>query len=193
MSSPQDDRNLHLSYIVFIDEGEVGFHPAWKKKYLTWLINFFNNQFHQYKIQLILTTHSPYLLSDLPPENCILMQRNQSGHPNQVAESDVKSFGANIHELLATSFFLEDGLIGDFAKVTIQKVINFLNDWRIQKNLISERDKEFVKYVISIVSDEIVKFKLLEMYSEIFQNDTLIEEEILKLQIRIETLKNNGL
>ena len=193
LSSPQDDRNLHLSYIVFIDEGEVGFHPAWKKKYLTWLINFFNNQFHQYKIQLILTTHNPYLLSDLPPENCILMQRNQSGHPNQVAESDVKSFGANIHELLATSFFLEDGLIGDFAKVTIQKVINFLNDWRIQKNLISERDKEFVKYVISIVSDEIVKFKLLEMYSEIFQNDTLIEEEILKLQIRIETLKNNGL
>ncbi|MBK7110256.1 MAG: AAA family ATPase [Bacteroidetes bacterium] len=188
LSSFQDNYGDHNSYIVFIDEGEVGFHPSWKKKYLSWLLDFFNSQFNKYSIQLILTTHSPYLLSDLPPENCILLRKSKLRQPEQVPENELKTFGANIHELLATSFFLQDGLIGDFAKKTIQTVIDFLNTWKKGVE-INKGEKEFVKYVISIVSDEIVRFKLLDMYNEIFYDETIIEDEILEMQKRIESLK----
>ena len=37
-----------------------------------------------------------------------------------------KSFGANIHDLLADSFFIGDGLIGDFAKEKINETIEEL-------------------------------------------------------------------
>jgi len=41
---------------------------------------------------------------------------------------DIDTFGANIHTLLSHGFFMEDGLMGEFAKEKINEVIKFLND-----------------------------------------------------------------
>jgi predicted ATP-binding protein involved in virulence len=168
INSPSAIDNLHNAFIVLIDEGEIGFHPAWKKKFLVWLIDFFNTQKYNYKIQLILTTHSPYLLSDMPPENCVLLRKNKNGMPEVVPENEINTFGANIHELLSTAFFLDDGLIGDFAKSNIQEAINLMIKWQ-EGGEIKSSDRDFVDYIISIISDEIVKYKLIEMYNNIFK------------------------
>jgi len=115
--------------ILFIDEAEIGFHPAWSKRLLKWLLDFLNANFGNYTFQIILTTHSPYLLSDLASTNIILLKKG-IGRTEIVPSDTFKTFGANIHELLANNFFMKDGLIGDFAKENIQSVINKLNGWR---------------------------------------------------------------
>jgi hypothetical protein len=184
--------------VLFIDEGETGYHPDWKRKFLSWIIEFLNADFNKYKFQLILTTHSPYLLSDLSSEHVLLLNRPQGGSTQIVSDREFQTFGANINELLADAFFLTDGLIGDFAKSQIQKVINQLNQWRLQKlNEISEKvfsvdnaQKDNCRKVISLIGDRIVRNKLFEMYWELFDDDTALDEEIFYLEERMKQLKS---
>lgn len=124
--------------LILIDEGEVGFHPEWQRKYLKYLIDFFPQIYPDKQIQIILTTHSPFLASDLPKENIIFLKKGEQGEIIESDKSDAngkcivfdglkkdKTFGANIHTLLSDGFFLNEGLIGEFAKGKINEIINF--------------------------------------------------------------------
>ncbi len=193
-SRDDEERN---NLVLFIDEAEVGFHPAWKKRFLFQLLDFLNNHTERYTYQIILTTHSPYLLSDLSTRNIILLKRGDEGHTQIIPSGRFTTFGANIHELLAHSFFLEDGTIGEFAKRTIQNVINDLNVWRIHKANYSayspsESEKNKVRDIISIVSDDIVRNKLMEMYLELVSSDNAVDEEIIFLEKRLNDLKQRN-
>ncbi|QOG88832.1 AAA family ATPase [Flavobacterium columnare] len=128
--------------LFVIDEGELGFHPQWQKKYLNFLLDFFEKFFPKNRVQLILTTHSPFIVSDLPKENIIFLKRDKY---SKTEVSDITyqnlTFGANIHDILANDFFLQDGFMGEFAKNEINKVIDFLTDKKI-KNKIDSLKKE---------------------------------------------------
>ncbi|WP_251920180.1 AAA family ATPase [Lactococcus lactis] len=55
----------NLSEIVLlIDEPEVYLHPNWSRKYLAQLLKYINGSKTRYKVHIIITTHSPYLVSD---------------------------------------------------------------------------------------------------------------------------------
>lgn len=128
--------------LFLIDEGDVTFHPQWQKKYLNFLLDFFEKFFPKNRVQLILTTHSPFIVSDLPKENIIFLKRDKY---SKTEVSDIihqnLTFGANIHDILANDFFLQDGFMGEFAKNEINKVIDFLTDKKI-KNKIESLKKE---------------------------------------------------
>lgn len=200
--------NKSKNIILILDEADLGFHPTWKKKLLKWTIDFLKNldkvnilndrhsNISSCKFQIIFTTHSPYLLSDLTSENLIQLD-NQSGSVRILDyDSNKLTFGANIHNLLADNFFMNDGLIGDFAKEKIQSVISTLNKYQTNKRLknIIEEDFQKEKYdclkIISIIGDNIVRNKLLEMYIEIFDDEQGIKREIKILENRINYLKS---
>ncbi|MDI9312022.1 MAG: AAA family ATPase [Limnohabitans sp.] len=128
--------------LFIIDEGEIGFHPQWQKKYLNFLLDFFEKFFPKNRVQLILTTHSPFIVSDLPKENIIFLRRDKY---SKTEVSDITyqnlTFGANIHDILANDFFLQDGFMGEFAKNEINKVIDFLTNKKM-KNKIDSLKKE---------------------------------------------------
>ncbi|WP_213068776.1 AAA family ATPase [Flavobacterium columnare] len=128
--------------LFLIDEGDVTFHPQWQKQYLNFLLDFFEKFFPKNRVQLILTTHSPFIVSDLPKENIIFLKRDKY---SKTEVSDITyqnlTFGANIHDILANDFFLQDGFMGEFAKNEINKVIDFLTDKKI-KNKIDSLKKE---------------------------------------------------
>ena len=85
-------------------------HPNWQKK----LINNLDIILKSFKkkntyTNIIITSHSPFILSDIPKENVIFLKNGKMENP------DIKTFGANIHTLLANGFFMCDGLMGEFA------------------------------------------------------------------------------
>jgi len=61
--------------LVLIDEIESSLHPKPQRR----LIRELADQCRQLDIQIILTTHSPYILSELPPEARILIMNEPSG------------------------------------------------------------------------------------------------------------------
>ena len=114
-----------IDSIFIFDEIDNSLHPIWKKEIFKILMNLFN-QFkkkhnNNKNIHLILTTHSPFLLSDLPKENIIFLKDGE----NDKGINHKQTFGANIHTLLSDSFFMEDGLMGEFAKGKINEIKEF--------------------------------------------------------------------
>jgi hypothetical protein len=85
----------------------------------------------------------------------------------KVLSETKNSFGANITDLLADSFFIGDGLIGDFAKGKIEETIEWLNDILKIRNAIRK---------LEIENDENVNdSKILKLKKKVNKN---LEEEI---------------
>lgn len=181
-------------YILILDEGDLGFHPTWKKKYLNALCKTLPHIMglipEEISFQIIFTTHDPLTLSDLPNSNVVYIERKDYNHKSKVLNNEDKNrptrtFGANITDLLADSFFLEGSLIGDFATEKIKETIEWLNEKDDKKD---EREK--YKTIIEMIDEPILQRKLGEMYDEKV-NDADLKNEIIDKQIRyLKTLKN---
>lgn len=169
--------------IILIDEGELFLHPSWQKKILSHLINLFENS--KFKRQLIFTSHSPFILSDLPKENIIFLEKGKQVKPFKENE---QTFGANIHTLLSHGFFMEDGLMGEFAKNKINEVIKLLNS----KRKLSKKNQKFCKNIISIIGEPILQKTLEHQLNEkLNPNETelqKLEREQKEIQKKIDEL-----
>lgn len=148
------------SIFLLIDEGELGFHLQWQKEYILKLIEnvplILNDADN---IQLIFSTHSPVVLSDIPRENLILFKK-KSGITEVETSNQLNTFGANIHDILRSDFFMRNGLIGDFAKELINDTIEKLN------NLDYLDDRIKARQIIELIDEPILRFKLEEMYAK---------------------------
>jgi predicted ATP-dependent endonuclease of OLD family len=180
----EDYENINVEkYFIFIDEFELGLHPNWQKKTLSYMIDFF--KMFDIKIDLFITSHSPFILSDIPKENVIFLENGKQKLPFKDNE---QTFGANIHTLLSHGFFMKDkGLMGEFAKAKIQDVIYFLN--KDEKTKIET--KEDAWKIIQIIGEPFLKYKLEEKFHENYSSDKVKNEaKIKRLEEEIERLKS---
>lgn len=182
------------SYIILLDEFELGLHPQWQKEAIARLIKFFEliniNKHH-----LILTSHSPFLVSDLPRENVIFLntEKDEKGKPwCKVCEPHgmERTFGANIHSLYRSSFFM-NGVMGEFAKGKIDDVIIFLNE--VPKTIYSqkelERKRDEADFIITQIGEPLIREMLRKQFNEVFYSNKNIDERITKLEREIRMLK----
>lgn len=173
-------------FILLFDEADLSFHPSWKKNYIKSLLKtipyFFEELENKPSIQIIFTTHDPLTLSDLPNRNVTYIARKDYDSKSNILEygsqnRPKKTFGANISELLADSFFIDDALIGNFASDKIQETIEWLNKKDDRSN------PDYHKKIISLIDEPIVSLKLSEMYDE--KMETNIQLLIIDKQIQI--------
>ncbi len=175
--------------IFLFDEPEIALHPKWQKNYINEIYNLFNKLGKNY--HFIFTSHSPFLLSDLPKKNVIFLEKykkdedknqKEGNCKNATKEIKLKTFGANIHSLLSDGFFMCDGLMGEFAKKTIQDVINYLDD-----NPTQNMNKQKAWQIIQLVGEPFLKHKLEEKYNEKFL--TQKEQKLNKIKQLEDELK----
>ena len=181
------------NFIILLDEIDISFHPDWQKRIIKYIIDFLklipNKKFH-----LVFTTHSPFLLSDIPKENIIFLND----------KSSIKqTFGANIHTLLSDSFFMENGLMGEFAKGKIEEVIEFLRQDKITGESDNHIDDNInltinkVESIISIIGEPLLQIRLKKMLIDYKTRNNLftesdIEQQIKELQIELQNMRQNG-
>lgn len=96
------------------------------------------------------------------------------------------TFGSNIHSLYRSSFFMQDGLMGKFAKGKIDGVIG---DLRSNGVIADERKKE-MEYIIDMVGEPIIRNQLRNMYNEKFHLYGNLNERIAKLESELAELKS---
>lgn len=137
-------------FLFLLDEPNNTLHPNWQKSFLNEIISILIQL--KKSAHLVITSHSPFLLSDLPKENAIFLENGKQVYPN------IETFGANIHTLLSHGFFMKDGLMGEFAKNKINEVIDYLNG----KDSPIKDDDEAQRY-IHIIGEPIVKKQLQRM------------------------------
>lgn len=202
---------LKENKIILLDEIELFLHPQWQKQYINNLLKLF--EFNN--VHFIFVTHSPFILSDLPKENIIFLEqykkdedKNQKEGNCKIANPDInQTFGANIHTLLSHGFFMENGLMGEFAKSkirTIQITYKYILHRHKQKSLNKKEHKKsrrFVKiqlkklwYIQSIIGEKflqtIMKNYLQEIEKILFGNEKAIDNEIERLENLKKSIKN---
>lgn len=199
-----EDKESYYHKIYCLDEPDVFLHPNWQKMLISdfaflskkYLDNFYPS------VHLILTSHSPFILSDLPKENVIFLENGKQVYPN------IETFGANIHTLLSHGFFMKEGLMGEFAKEKIQSIIKYHDEIKSKDFLKDDnkqlREKEKEKYlkdfqknfwnIHSIIGDEfikqVIKNHLIEIEKILLGNDEAKQEEIKRLKTRIALLES---
>ncbi|CAA6803850.1 MAG: Unknown protein [uncultured Sulfurovum sp.] len=186
--------------LYFFDEVETSLHPEWQKKIFNDIYNIF--QIWQKNVHLIFLTHSPFLLSDIPKQNIIFLdtynkkddevknKKQKIGNCKVLNHDDVlarnQTFGANIHTLLSDSFFMEDGLMGEFAKGKINDVYNFIVNHKTDKI----KTKEEAQDIINIIGEPLIQRELQQLFDKKFElSNMTIDDEISLLERKLNALK----
>ena len=178
--------NKYLSYgnnvfTLIFDEIESSLHPNWQKSYIKETIETIQQTECFY--HLIFITHSPFILSDIPKENVIFLEKGKQVYP---FEDNQQTFGANIHTLLSHGFFMKDGLMGEFAKDKIDTVIKYLNQTKL-----SDDEIIYCENIISIIGEPIIKRQLQKMLdSKRLCEIDVIKKQIEELQIELAKKEN---
>lgn len=205
------NRIAYSNVCIILEEIELYFHPQFQKNLIKYILDGIKQMSlaHIKGIQLMMVTHSPFVLSDIPTSNILALENGKQ------SEKELQTFGANIYDMLNTSFFLHNGTIGDFAQWLIGRIILVLKayenpqceiDMFVGENENINADKEFmdkylvaqdnsiswnlkiiqkdypqdyIGYLIDMIDEPLAKMALLRKYHEIFGE----KEFILKAQI----------
>lgn len=157
---------LKYKYInVIFDEIELYFHPDLQRRFLFLIVEALKTIHieHIEGINILLVTHSPFVLSDLPKSNVLALSNTNE---DVVGET----FCANIQEVLGQNFFMEYSM-GKIAQKQVEEIFCIYNHIAGNEHVeISEEDWQRFSYVTSIVGDEYLHtslsrvMKVLESY-----------------------------
>lgn len=184
------ERATYESKLLLIDEIDLYSHPEWQRKSLKQLIKTINKIENETPVQIIVTSHSPLILSDFPRENIIYMNKYKGKTVVDDNKKHKQSFGANIYTLLNDAFFLENGAVGDFAKDKILSVYQQLeNDDSLNKMKQNENQQ-----IINMIGDDTIKREMQRLYYKKYNNthQTIVKEtpqnvdELQKLKKQLE-------
>ena len=144
-------------YVILVDELETGMHLEWSRKIIGHLIKIINSASKDNKstFQFILTTHSPFMLSDIKPDNVISLEKK---HGKTVVREHTNTFAKNIQEIMNADMFISN-IYGDFALSKINSLIKELREEKVENS-------ETLLKEINMISEPILRNKLLDMYHQ---------------------------
>ena len=154
---PESQFKLQDNVLLLIDEIDLYLHPEWQRRIIFELIDAVNNQFPYKTFQIIISSHSPIVLSDIPSANTTYLIR-ENGVIAQHKDK-TQTFGANIHTLYKDAFFIKNGLtMGEYAQTYVNNIIHDIRS--------KDFDQENIKNRIVMIGEPVIRKKLLQLINE---------------------------
>ena len=180
--------NKRVSYSMInmiFDEMELCFHPEYQRTFVNNLISYIKRMElnKTFSFNIILTTHSPFILSDIPACNILALK---DGEPDEQFKNE-KTLAANIYDILNNGFFMDD-FIGEYSSIFINEIIKKLND---SNDDILAKEQEILFKQISLIGDDLVRIKLLEKLDQCTNNRFSIEAHKKKLKDELDKLSKS--
>jgi len=154
--SLEGNRKPNLIYLM--DEPETYMHPELCRKFLFYTDRLLRKRKGNAQMQLIISTHSPFMLSDVLPGQVTRFDVDKNGYCIVKNNSNKEYFGANIHTILSDGFFL-DYTIGEYARTFLQKKFNWLQEISKQDTLsdIEKQKLDELSAIIPHISDDMIR------------------------------------
>ena len=140
---------------LVLDEVEICFHPEYQRKFVKKLIDLLvklklNNRC---SLNIILATHSPFILSDIPKQNILYLEKGECVND----KIHVDPYAANVNDILHQSFFLKDSFMGEFALMRMTELMKDIENLGRRKK---GRDENELKKEINLIGDKFLKQQL---------------------------------
>ncbi len=195
---------INYRYVnLILDEVELYFHPELQRNYINDLIEGISkiDIGGVLALNIIFVTHSPFIISDIIESRVMFLTKNSSIEKSfpVIKNKKIKTFGANIHELLMSGFFMENS-IGQFSLSCIEMIVDFHN-----KVLSSNKDeltslrnefddnKAMFEYITSNVGETyvqgVLRNHLDNIYNKLNDNSDYKKRRITELQEELKLLQ----
>lgn len=122
-----------MNALFLFDEPETHFNPDWRSKFISTLKSCLKEDKNVLR-DLLITTHSPFIVSDCQPENVLWFKRKDK---IKLEEVNFNTFGASVNTL-TLKLFEKQETISDLAKKEIEKLLTRFNNGEDVKQLIEE-------------------------------------------------------
>ena len=168
---------------VIIDEIELYFHPEYQRCFISMLLDALSSGIIDRRkirsINILMATHSPYILSDIPECNILFLGKKHN------KDRKYRTLAANIYDLLHDGFFM-DSSIGEFSAKHMQRILeiaNMTNEQERTDNFI--KDRECLYFLIDEIGDPYLR-KIMTDEVRQLEYISIPEKDIDQ---KIETLK----
>ena len=148
-----------IDILLLLDEIDCHLHPIWQQQVMKYVLDWLQELYQHCRFQLVISTHSPIILSDFMRQQVIKL-KSENGKC-VVQQDEQETFGANIAHLYYDSFFMENGQIGEVSKNKILEAIECIHNPNFYQNPDYLRDFKKAKYIISHIGDEFMRRKLI--------------------------------
>lgn len=145
-------------FILLLDEPENYMHPEMCRTFIHDLNNLLKQRNPKSSFQVILSTHSPFMLSDVLANQIIKMDYDDKGLC-VISHAEKPTYAANIHSIMADSFFLKY-TIGDQARLFLTEKFELFKNMQKRRGNLSDTDKcEIAKMqeLLPSIGDELIR------------------------------------
>lgn len=143
--------------IIIIDEPETHLHPKWAQEFIDYLVQLFG----EYKVHFILATHSPTIISDVPRECIIGLQKN--GDMIIQYEPKDRTLGLTPTELLRDVFRIKE--ISSKYAIYMR---NYLDEL-LKKESISKEELSVALRIYNDLGTNLEKYELFKKHKKILE------------------------
>lgn len=170
--------------LILLDEADMLLHPEWQREYVANVVSFCNKLYEDKMVQIVIATHSPIMLSDIPRQNTLFLKKDkESGKVYSVDGSD--TFASNIYGLFRESFFIEGGMIGKYAEKKLKDLADDILSYSGD-----ERKRYSIDKRISMIGDTFIRKNYRELFEKEWPSTSADKlENIVQLKKRIEELE----
>lgn len=138
--------------LFLLDEPETHFNPSWRAEYMSAIKHCFQNKTDEKpysKSELIITSHSPFIVSDTKEDNVLIFEKNEHGKVD-CKKAGFNTFGASVNKITMKVFGKKE-TIGDVAKDKLAEYQKRLKADEDIDTIIHEIDLEFGESVEKIL------------------------------------------
>lgn len=100
--------------LFLLDEPETHFNPDWRAKFISTLKDCLNQSDKRNMRELLITSHSPFIVSDSHEENVLVFKKNDETRTVTAERPGFNTFGASVNQI-TLKVFEKHETIGGFA------------------------------------------------------------------------------
>lgn len=146
--------------LFLLDEPETHFNPDWRARFISTLRDCLVQSDKKNMRELLITSHSPFIVSDSHEENVLVFKKNDETRVVTAERPGFNTFGASVNQI-TIDIFERDDTIGDLANSEIStfetrfkngdnpnalvKEINLRLGDSVEKTILINRIKGFIK------------------------------------------------
>jgi hypothetical protein len=182
----QTTRIQYKNMNLIFDEAELYYHPEYQKNFISNLLGILDrsNLNEIESINITIVTHSPFMLSDIPSSNILMLPQNKE--INTISET----LGANFYDLLKNQFFMESS-IGAVVEKHLVSILNTFYETDINNELIENynQNKKFLDLFFKNLGDSYLKSLVSDVLNKMNNKSKSIKDQISECKDKLKQLE----